>query len=291
MKSEINEIRSEMGSLNDLIADEDTTPEKRAVYEAQLEDAEERLATVYERAPRITTELQSRNEERAMREYDDAQAAAYDEAKAKRAKRAGEKTERLVPTRGTALLKSVTGSAISQPRKPNKTVEVGEKITDKLVEAKTKLADTQRRIAYLKDNNRHKVSGRLTDAFKDLQGKEQLQKQRVNSLQNRQNKIMAVEKQATSGYTKEKQKEALNQSKAAEKESDRFARGVEVESPNLTDTQIAAIEENDITAAYADIANDKSASEINRVVAQRLATLLDATDIAIKDKPLIFIFK
>jgi hypothetical protein len=284
MKSEINKIRSEMGSLNELIADEDTTPEKRAEYEAKLEDAEERLATVYERAPRVTTELQSRGEERAMREYDDAQAAAYDEAKAKRAKRAGEKTERLTPTRGTALLKDVRGSAISQPRKPNKTVEVGEAVTDKLIEAKTKLAEIQRRVAYLKDNNKHKVAGRLTDAFKDLQGKEQLQKQRVNSLQNRQNKIMAVEKQATSGYTKEKQKEALNQSKAAEKESDRFARGVEVESPNLTDTQIAAIEENDITAAYADIANDKSASKINRVVAQRLATLLDDTDIAIKDK-------
>jgi hypothetical protein len=284
MKSEINEIRSEMGSLNELIADENTTPEKRAVYETQLEDAEERLASVYERAPRVTTELQSRDEERAMREYDDAQAAAYDEAKAKRAKRAGEKTERLVPTRGTALLKSVTGSAISQPRKPNKTVEVGEEVTDKLVEAKTKLAEIQRRIAYLKDNNKHKVAGRLTDAFKDLQGKEQLQKQKLTNIQKRQSKIVAVEKQATSGYTREKQKEALNQSKAAEKESERFARGVEVESPNLTDTQIAAIEENDITAAYADIANDKSASKVNRVVAQRLATLLDDTDIAIKDK-------
>ena len=219
-----------------------------------------------------------------MREYDDAQAAAYDEAKAKRAKRAGEKTERLTPTRGTALLKAVTGSAISQPRKSNKTVEVGEAVTDKLIEAKTKLAEIQRRINYLKDNNKHKVSGRLTDAFKDLQGKEQLQKQKLSNIQKRQSKIVAVEKAATSGYTKEKQKEALNQSKAAEKESDRFARGVEVESPDLTDTQLAAIEENDITAAYADIANDKNASKINRVVAQRLATLLDATDIAIKDK-------
>ena len=284
MKDEINELRSEMGSFNELIANEKTTPEKRAEYEAKLEDAEERLATVYERAPRVTTELQSQEEERAMREYDDAQAAAYDEAKARRAKRAGEKTERLTPTRGTALLKSVTGSAISQPRKSNKTVEVGEAVTDKLIEAKTKLAEIQRRIAYLKDNNKHKVSGRLTDAFKDLQGKEQLQKQKLSNIQKRQSKIVAVEKQATSGYTREKQKEALNQSKAAEKESDRFARGVEVESPDLTDTQVAAIEENDITAAYADIANDKNASKINRVVAQRLATLLDDTDIAIKDK-------
>jgi hypothetical protein len=284
MKGEINEIRSEMGSFNELIANEKTTPEKRAEYEAKLEDAEERLATVYERAPRVTTELQSQDEERAMREYDDAQAAAYDEAKARRAKRTGEKTERLVPTRGTELLKSVTGSAISQPRKSNKTVEVGEAVTDKLIEAKTKLAEIQRRIAYLKDNNKHKVAGRLTDAFKDLQGKEQLQKQKLSNIQKRQSKIVAVEKAATSGYTREKQKEALNQSKAAEKESERFARGVEVESPDLTDTQLASIEENDITAAYADIANDKSASKINRVVAQRLATLLNDTDIAIKDK-------
>ena len=281
MKDEIHEIRSEMGSLNELIADEKTKPEKRAEFEAKLEDAEERLATVYERAPRVTTELQSQDEERAMREYDDAQAAAYDEAKARRAKRAGEKTERLVHTRGTALVKSVTGSAISQPRKPNKTVEVGEAITDKLIEAKTKLAEIQRRVAYLKDNNKHKVAGRLTDAFKDLQGKEQLQKQKLSNIQKRQSKIVAVEKAATSGYTKEKQKEALLQAK---KEDERFARGVEVESPDLTATQRSAIESNDITAAYSDIAKDASTSKLNRVVAQRLAEMLGGTNIRIQDK-------
>ena len=281
MKDEIHEIRSEMGSLNELIADEKTKPEKRAVYETQLEDAEERLATVYERAPRVTTELQSRDEERAMREYDDAQAAAYDEAKAKRAKRTGEKTERLVHTRGTELVKSVTGSAVSQPRKPNKTVEVGEAVTDKLIEAKTKLAEIQRRINYLKDNNKHKVAGRLTDAFKDLQGKEQLQKQKLANIKKRQSKIVAVEKAATSGYTREKQKEALLQAK---KEDERFARGVEVESPDLTATQRNAIESNDITAAYSDIAQDASTSKLNRVVAQRLAEMLGGTNIRIQDK-------
>jgi len=281
MKDEIHEIRSEMGSLNELIASKKTKPEKRAEFEAKLEDAEERLAAVYENAPRVTTELQSRDEERAMREYDDAQAAAYDEAKARRAKRTGEKTERLVHTRGTALVKSVTGSAISQPRKPNKTVEVGEAITDKLIEAKTKLAEIQRRVAYLKDNNKHKVAGRLTDAFKDLQGKEQLQKQKLSNIQKRQSKIVAVEKAATSGYTKEKQKEALLQAK---KEDERFARGVEVESPDLTATQRSAIESNDITAAYSDIAKDASTSKLNRVVAQRLAEMLGGTNIRIQDK-------
>jgi hypothetical protein len=71
---------------------------------------------------------------------------------------------------------------------------------------------------------------------------------------------------------------------SARVEDERFARGVEVESPDLTPTQIQALEENDLTAALADIANNKKNTPLNRAVAQRLSVLLDATDVQLDDK-------
>jgi hypothetical protein len=64
----------------------------------------------------------------------------------------------------------------------------------------------------------------------------------------------------------------------------RLAKGVEVESPDLTPTQVQALESGDLTAALSDIANDKSNTAINRAVAQRLAALLDATKSVIENK-------
>lgn len=77
--------------------------------------------------------------------------------------------------------------------------------------------------------------------------------------------------------------EALEAEKQG-REDERFARGVEVESPDLTPTQVQALEENDLTAALADIANNKKNTPLNRAVAQRLSVLLDATDVQLDDK-------
>jgi hypothetical protein len=62
-------------------------------------------------------------------------------------------------------------------------------------------------------------------------------------------------------------------------ERSREARGVEVESPDLTKEQVQHIDNNDIRAALSSVANDRSASPLNRAVAQRLAGILDNTDI------------
>lgn len=80
----------------------------------------------------------------------------------------------------------------------------------------------------------------------------------------------------------------INESDAAGREEERFARGVEVESPDLSPTQVALLQDNDIEAALQDIASDKGTSALNRAVAQRLSLLLDITDVEIvpglKDK-------
>ena len=67
-------------------------------------------------------------------------------------------------------------------------------------------------------------------------------------------------------------------------EQAREARGVEIESPDLTETQINALEDNNIVGALSDLANDKNADPVNRAVATRLADLLDETDTVLHDK-------
>lgn len=81
--------------------------------------------------------------------------------------------------------------------------------------------------------------------------------------------------QMESAFTKAAQKKA---------EEGKFARGVEVESPDLTAEQIKHLENNDVVSAFRSIANDKSASDINRAVAQRLAVMLDNTSVVIENK-------
>ena len=73
------------------------------------------------------------------------------------------------------------------------------------------------------------------------------------------------------------QERVMKEVESGEPEQERFARGVEVESPDLTPTQVASLQDNDLEAALQDIANDKGNSALNRAVALRLALLLDGT--------------
>ena len=65
----------------------------------------------------------------------------------------------------------------------------------------------------------------------------------------------------------------------SEKEGKQFARGVETQTPDLTETQVKHLENNDIQAALTDLANAKDTFKIAKVVATRLAALLDNTDV------------
>lgn len=66
-------------------------------------------------------------------------------------------------------------------------------------------------------------------------------------------------------------------------ERSKLSRGIEVESPDLTTEQVKHIDNNDIQAAFTSIANDPKASPLNRAVAQRLASVLDNTDVRAED--------
>lgn len=62
-----------------------------------------------------------------------------------------------------------------------------------------------------------------------------------------------------------------------------YARGIEVESANLTAEQVKALEENDVAQALALISADQSVDRVYRAVAQRLADLLDNTRVELHD--------
>lgn len=68
------------------------------------------------------------------------------------------------------------------------------------------------------------------------------------------------------------------------RDEENFARGVESTSPDLTATQVRALENNDLRAAFTNMANDPATSQVNRAVAQRLADMLDDTSVSIQDQ-------
>ena len=61
------------------------------------------------------------------------------------------------------------------------------------------------------------------------------------------------------------------------------ARGVEGMTPDLTETQVIALEKNDVRKALNDMAKDSRTSKLNGLVATRLASLLDTTQIVLED--------
>ena len=68
------------------------------------------------------------------------------------------------------------------------------------------------------------------------------------------------------------------------REGEEYARGVESISPDLTTAQVSALENNDLRAAFTNMANDPATSQVNRAVAQRLADMLDDTSVSIQDQ-------
>jgi hypothetical protein len=111
--------------------------------------------------------------------------------------------------------------------------------------------------------------------------------QRQEAIERTNRKRIAKEGKGTAmevAMTKAAQEKVIKEVEAKEKEQGKFARGVEVESPDLTSEQIKMLEANNLSGVLRSIANDPKASELNRVVAARLAGILDATNVVIKDK-------
>lgn len=90
-------------------------------------------------------------------------------------------------------------------------------------------------------------------------------------------------KDFTEGMQSEKPSIGMRSDIQGYNERSKLSRGVEVESPDLTTEQVKHIDNNDIRAAFTSIANDPKASALNRAVAQRLASVLDKTNVRAED--------
>jgi hypothetical protein len=280
MNMAIAKIRSAMGSLDEQLSNA-TDPAQRAELQASLDEQKQKLETVYADAPVIKTPILEKGQAALEKAFDQAQAAAYDAASARRRKRAGEKAPKLQPVKQVGAYRSAKTNRIVQPEITTPMVEAAQQTTDKLIKARSELGEVQRRLNFLKDNGTYKKAGRLTDVYKKLQETEKALKEKVANLTTKQAEISTTERAAVFETPRQ---QARREAQDVEKESQRFARGVEVESPNLTAGQVQALENNKLTAVLFDIAEDPNADKLNRAVAKRLATMLGGTEVVIADR-------
>lgn len=280
LKQQIAEIRSAMGSLDEQI-DNETDADRKAELQAKLDEQKQKLDTVYANAPVVKTELLTRKAEKEAREFDEAQAAAYDAASARRRKRKGEKAPKLQPVARVGAYRDVRTNQIVQPLKPTPMVEPAAVTTNKLIKARSDLAEVQRRMTFLKTNKKHLEKGKISPTYRKLEEEEKKLKESVAKLTAKQSETVATERAAVFETPRQ---QARREAEAVERESERFARGVEVASPDLTPDQVQALENNKLTSVLFDIAEDPNADKLNRAVAKRLATMLSGTDVIVQDR-------
>ena len=192
-KQTIFNMRSAMGSLDAQLENKNLTEEKRAELQAKRDDAERKLSTVYQDAPRITSEIKENGQLDLERAFDDAQVKAYDRQIAKRRKRKGESAPVLPSSKTGPVVKGVRNQRISQSGEKSETEATKEAATalETLAEERAKLADLERREQFMRDNGKAKSGGRLTPTFKALQAQITKQKNVVAEAAEEQSKIVA----------------------------------------------------------------------------------------------------
>lgn len=193
VKQTIFNMRSAMGSLDAQLENKNLTEEKRAELQAKRDDAERKLSTVYQDAPRITSEIKENGQLDLERAFDDAQVKAYDRQIAKRRKRKGESAPVLPSSKTGPVAKGVRNQRIEQLGETSETTATKEAATalEKLAEERATLADLERREQFLRDTGKAKSKGRLTPMFKALQAQITKQKNVVAEAAEEQGKIVA----------------------------------------------------------------------------------------------------
>ena len=206
MKQTIAEIRSTMGSFDAQLENKNLTEERRAELQALRDDEARKLESVYQDAPRITSDIKEDGQLALERAFDDAQAKAYDKQMSKRRKRAGESAPVLPASRTGPVVKGVRNQRIAQSGEKTATAATEEAGTtlEKLAEERAKLADLERREKFLRDNGKAKSGGRLTPTFKALQEQITKQKAVVAAVDTEQKKVVAEVRETQQALGKKK---------------------------------------------------------------------------------------
>ena len=269
LQKQVNGLRSKMGSISDRITNA-KTEKAREKLEAQYDEVEATLYALPEKAPIKRTTLGERT--------------SVDKAFEREQERlAREKNEQLgfaamLPNRVVGpVAKNVRTGKTTQEGKRKEITGPSQTVTDALIERRAELNELNRRKTFL-ETNKKPVPKKLEAAIKKAE-------KAVNQTRTAQNKI-ATEELATREALRSLQgrRIASEAKRATEAGEDfQFARGVETTSPDLTVSQVNALESNDIQQAMRDLAEGDN-SQLNKVVAARLAVMLDQTDVKVQNK-------
>jgi hypothetical protein len=156
--------------------------EKIAELKQKRQAAAVELETVYENAPRITTEIKEQGQLDLEKAFDEAQAAGYDLIARKKQEKAGEIPATLAaPRSGNAVVDVRTGrvSESGERKRPSDRAKAAQEALSELAEARAELKALQDRMQYLRDNDKAKKGNRYTPLFKELQAKEAALKETV----------------------------------------------------------------------------------------------------------------
>jgi len=246
MRQTIAKIRSAMGSLDGQLENKNLTEEKRAELQTSRDNEARKLESVYQDAPRITSEIKENGQLALERAFDDAQTKAYDKQVAKRRKRKGESAPVLPSSKTGPVVKGVRNQRISQLGETSETEATKEAATalEKLAEERAKLADLERREKFLRDNGKAKSGGRLTPTFKALQASIDKQKGVVAQAAEEQGKIVAEVRETKQALGKKKIQNVASETEVGLKGDEAsipkppkvaFSRGVPVQGQSVTE--------------------------------------------------------
>ena len=272
LQKQVNGLRSKMGSISDRIT-KAKTETAREKLEAQYDEVEATLYALPEKAPVKRTGIAENNKPTAVD-------IAYEQERERLSREQNEilQLATTLPNRVVGpVAKNVRTGKTTQEGKRKEVIGPSQAVTDALIERRAELDELNRRKDFLEANNKtvpRKLNTAITKAEKA-----------VNQTRTAQNKI-ATEELATREALRSLQgrRIASEAKRATEAGEDfQFARGVETTSPDLTVSQVNALESNDIRQAMRDLAEGDN-SQLNKVVATRLAAMLDQTDVKIQNK-------
>jgi len=156
--------------------------EKIADLKKKRSDAVVELDSVYENAPRVTTEIKEQGQLDLEKAFDEAQAAGYDLMARKRQEKAGELPPELPAAKKGSTVVDIRTGRVSESgvrNTPAARAKIAERALRQLAITRAELKALQDRMQYLRDNDKAKKGNRYTELFKELQAKEAALKETV----------------------------------------------------------------------------------------------------------------
>jgi len=268
LKKRENELRSKLGSLEDQL-DKAKSDKKKAAIQTKIDETTQELDALPSMAPAVRTDFGDRT----------ATDLAFEAEQLKNARKLNTQlglTAGLpAPIKGP-IEKNIRTGRTTQGGQRLDRVGKSDAVTNALIARRGELSDINMRIGML-EQAKKPIPEKLTK-LKDRAEK------RVDKARKAQEAVAALEKETRSALSTANRKtiEAELKRAAEANEEPQFARGVETTSPDLTVSQVKALEDNNIRQAMNDIAADGNTSKLNQVVAQRLAAMLDNTDVKVE---------